>query len=243
MLGIGYAVRAVSYAGHGIGKDIIGTGKTIDGQREGAMLVEVKNSSMDCKKRESRIAWTIGGQLEHKIHWIDQVNNEMIALRQTLFHDTESKSRNYQVLPRFVFMSHSFGAYLVERSCLMRKDILFRTKRIVHWMPFHRFDPYPRWKNAYLSKLAHSPEIAIAFLRAVSKIASITPVAMIDSYLKIITGLRDQEGRDLARTLYSQPAYARNFLELGLEEIRSVPKVHDVSCRSLVFSPQSGVSK
>ena len=55
-----------------------------------------------------------------------------------------------------------------------------------------------------------------------------TPVPVIDYYLKVIAGLRDHRGRNLARALYSQPVYARNFLELGLEEIRSVPKFHDV---------------
>ena len=190
------------------------------------------------KERESRIAWTIEGQLKHKINWVDQITKEMIHLRQTLFYSNieNQSSRDYQTLPRFVFLSHSFGAYLVERACLRRKDILFQTKRIIHWMPFHRFDPYPRWKNVYLSKVANSPELAIAFLRAVSTISSMTPVTFIDSYLKIMAGMRDQEGRDLARKLYSQPAYARNFLELGLEEIRSVPKTHDVSCSSLIVT-------
>ena len=35
--------------------------------------------------------------------------------------------------------------------------------------------------------------------------------------------------RKLARELYSQPLYARNFLKLGTEEIREIPEVHDIN--------------
>ena len=39
----------------------------------------------------------------------------------------------------------------------------------------------------------------------------------------------DGNQRELARELVRQPAFARNFGEMGLREVREIPEVHDVS--------------
>ena len=54
-LGIGFAARGVSYAGHGVGENIVGDGM--------AKLVD----RPDCGRRNPRIPWTVDGQVEHKV--------------------------------------------------------------------------------------------------------------------------------------------------------------------------------
>lgn len=214
-LGVGYAARGVSYAGHGIGEMIIGDGKeNQEGNRE-------------------RVSWTVDGQVEHKIAWIEVVNNE--------FRDIVSKGPSSRIqgtpgnlaycsseplLPNFVFVTHSIGAHLVQRVCVLRSDILKQTDLLVHLMPFIRFDP-PQPQKTLLSTVARSPTAAIMYLQSACRLAASLPKEWVKVYLNKIARVDDDDGRELAANLVTQPAFARNFLELGLEEIRDVPERHD----------------
>jgi hypothetical protein len=71
----------------------------------------------------------------------------LLATDYRYFHET----------PRFVFVSHSIGAHLVQRLCVMREDILERTDLLVHLMPFIRFDPCQAHKKTILSTVAGEP--------------------------------------------------------------------------------------
>mmetsp|Transcript_24787 Transcript_24787/g.72613 ORF Transcript_24787/g.72613 Transcript_24787/m.72613 type:complete len:368 (-) Transcript_24787:224-1327(-) len=213
-LGVGYAARGVSYAGHGIGENIVGNG-------------EAKQIN-----RDTRISWTVDGQVDHKIAWVDTVNrefNDLVlegssgSIRET--HSNENASPRC-VLPKFIFMTHSIGAHLIQRVCVLRSDILEQTNLLVHLMPFIRFDP-PQPQKSVLSTVARSPRAAIAYLRSASRLASSLPEEWIDFYLKQFARVDDDEGRELAVKLVRQPVFARSFLELGLEEIREVPERHD----------------
>ena len=197
-LGRGYAVRAISYAGHGVGANIVGS-----------------ESGLDNDGRSNAIVWTIDGQVEHKIQWIDG----LLA--------TDFNGRRKDNLPRFIFVSHSIGAHLVQRLCVIREDILQRTDMLVHLMPFIRFDPCQAHKKTILSTVAHSPNAAVRFLWTASRLASKMPKSMLDKCLKYFAGVDDEEGRKLALELVCQPRMARNFLTLGMEEIRDVPERHD----------------
>ena len=197
-LGRGYAVRAVSYAGHGVGANIVGS-----------------ENGLDNDGRSNAIVWTIDGQTEHKIQWIDQ----LLA--------TDFNGRSENDLPRFIFVSHSIGAHLVQRLCVIREDILQRTDLLLHLMPFIRFDPCQAHKKTILSTVAHSPNAAVRFLWTASRLASKMPKSMLDKCLKYCAGVDDDEGRKLALELVCQPRMAQNFLTLGMEEIRDVPERHD----------------
>ena len=197
-LGHGYAVRAISYAGHGVGANIVGS-----------------ESGLDNDGRSNAIVWTIDGQVEHKIQWIDG----LLA--------TDFDGRGKSDLPRFIFVSHSIGAHLVQRLCVIREDILERTDLLVHLMPFIRFDPCQAHKKTILSTVAHSPDAAVRFLWTASRLASKMPKSMLDKCLEYFAGVDDKEGRQLALELVCQPRMAHNFLTLGMEEIRDVPERHD----------------
>jgi hypothetical protein len=60
-MGVGYAVRACSYAGHGIDPDV------------------VKSDSRDCD-----ISFTLKGQTAHKLEWIDMITKEWVETERNL---------------------------------------------------------------------------------------------------------------------------------------------------------------
>jgi len=198
-LGCGYSARAASYAGHGTVPDVVRSHN---------------------KDRDHKIAWSVDGQVEHKVQWIDEVTKDFMR----------SSSRvDSSPLPRLVWVSHSIGSHLVQRHLILRKDILFRTRAVIHLMPFTRFDPFPRWKETFLSMAANMPTITTTALQTSSRFANLLPHKVVDIYLKHIAGLSLVEDRELARGLLCNPEYAKNFITLGLEEIRDVPVRFDVS--------------
>jgi len=131
-LGIGYAARAVSYAGHGVDPHVV-------------RAIEEREH----KARDYKIAWTVDGQIEHKIEWIDQVTDDFVS------------SGPQSGLPNFIFLSHSIGSHLVQQSCVLRKDVLIRTKAIIHLMPCKYYESahfYPQLclNNLFLNPIAHT---------------------------------------------------------------------------------------
>ena len=160
-----------------------------------------------------------------KIEWLDGVIKEFIALASCLIEDN---IEHKPLSPKFIFITHSFGAHLVQRMCVIRPDVLSCTQLLVHLMPFIRFDP-PMFRKALLSGIARYPATAISTLQAFSRLAAKVPKDWIDAYLNKTLGIHDYEGRELALNLVCQPVFAKNFLELGLEELREVPERYDVS--------------
>ncbi len=207
-LGKGYAARAVSYAGHGVGDDMIRVDNAMD-LSEG----ECQKSQASKLKGKAKIAFTIDGQVEHKIKWVDSIISEFLSMGREL---------------HFIFLTHSIGAHLVQRLLLLRKDILMQTKHTIHITPFHRFHPEHWWQRNFLSTVANAPSVAINVLKLFSLIASRLPPNLVDLYLEKIGGIPEEKDRKLARELYSQSTYAHNFLILGTEEIREIPEVHDL---------------
>lgn len=196
-LGIGYSCRAVNYAGHSTEPH----------------LVRAKDDAAE------KVAWTVDGQVQHKIEWIDKVTADFV--------ETRPESAN---LPRFIFVSHSIGGQLVQRFCLLRKDILFRTDAILHLMPFIRFDT----KNALLSTFANSPNWTISMMRMGSKFAAKMPDGFSHGILEHIAGMSLSDDRRIAIDLFQNHEYVKNHLELGLEEIREIPECHDMAALELL---------
>lgn len=193
-LGKGYAARAVSYAGHGVCPIVVGSG--ID---------------------KSHIAWTVDGQIQHKIDWIEIMEQE--------FNTS---------MPKFIWISHSIGSFMVQRMLVLRKDFLIRTRSVIHLMPFFRYDPYPKWKEKFLSFVARSPTMTTFILHHASSFAQKLPKRLVDVYLEHIAGVSIVEDRELARGLMCNPAYAKNFITLGMEEIRDLPEQFDVAALRII---------
>jgi Uncharacterised conserved protein (DUF2305). len=218
-LGDGYAARAVSYAGHGTVPDVI-------------QQVEDPDAIGDQRKgdRNSRVAWTLGGQVKHKIEWCNQVMKDFLTHEDQMDCPTKQPQNSKDLPPKIVWISHSIGSYLVERLLVLcQHTLLFQTQAVIHLMPFRRFDPIPKWKKIYLSSLAHIPNVTSTVLQAFSTVANMLPKHMVDLYLEKVAGVSLLEDRELARGLLCNPYYAKNFITLGMEEIRDLPETNDVS--------------
>lgn len=198
-LGVGFAACGVSYAGHGGTPD----------QRN------VEQWEHDDKSdRNTRIPWTVNGQIDHKIAWLDMILKEF-----------PRNSSEEEDTPRIVFITHSIGAHMVQRLCILRPDILQRTCLIIHLMPFMRMNA-PQPQQWFLSRVAQSPSAVLAVGRGLSRIfGSVLPATW--QSLMLRDSVPDEKDRQLAQSLISQPAFVRNFFELGCEEIRHVPEQPD----------------
>lgn len=132
-------------------------------------------------------------------------------------------------LPRFVFLSHSFGAYIVQHLLIRRPDILQQTQQIIHLMPFVRFDPPPLQK-VVLSSAAHRYKVTIPMLCAFVRLLTATmPRNLIDIYLSKVVGLDCDKGRKVALDVCTHSRMVKNHLVLGFEEIRALPELPNVS--------------
>jgi pimeloyl-ACP methyl ester carboxylesterase len=188
-LGPGYAARGISYAGHGVTQDIV--------------HVEAHESSPgEEQQRNVQIPWTVNGQIEHKLAWMDSILQE--------------DSNN------LIFLSHSIGAHMIQRMLVLRPDLLSQTVAIIHWMPFIRMDA-PWQQQVQLDTVAHRPDMAISVGKRVLSCMSKSMAQMAFS-----KSIPDVEGRELAVNLISHATFVRNFLELGTEEIRDLPQLPDV---------------
>jgi len=202
-LGPGFAARGVSYAGHSAN----------------ASLTQVETK---CGERDVSIPWTLDGQIQHKCEFLDYVLTEF---RGPNNHE-KMPGKPVQDKPRFLFLSHSIGSHMVERVCVLRPDILQRTHGVLHLMPFTRMDPASRWDKAKLDFAAAHPAALIGIGKCGMQCLRWLPMSMLDHIAK--GAMDDAKDRDLAIRLLRQPTYARNFFELGTEEIRDVPEIVDV---------------
>lgn len=207
-LGRGYAARGASYAGHGVTQDIVD--------------VESSFNSINC---DARIPWTINGQTEHKIAFVDMI----LADVETM---TENNKIPGSTMTSLIFLSHSIGAHMTQRLCIRRKDILQRTKMLLHLMPYTRMDA-PLLRQWTLNLGASSPETLIWIGQNIMELLKRMPPRWVNDLME--SDFHDTEGRELAVKLLREPRFARNFFELGTEEIRDVPEETDVSPSSREF--------
>jgi pimeloyl-ACP methyl ester carboxylesterase len=189
-LGLGFAARGISYAGHGTDEEITDVQRWIHS-----------------KERDTNIPWTVNGQIRHKVAYLDMLISE--------FRDQGDE----QNLPHFIFLSHSIGSHMVQRLLVLRPDILERTVMNVQLMPFTRMDA-PRLKQTLLDLAASSPGTLIGVTQRILQVLKFMPYEWVDCLMK--SALDDEAGRTLAVRLVRQPLFARNFFELGTEEIRDV---------------------
>lgn len=208
-LGPGFALRGVSYAGHGVTEETVNVEPYQDDCHSTPTPADADSRR---HKRNVQIPWTIQGQIQHKLAWIENQ------------HDSDNDNLKTK---RFIFVSHSIGAHMVQRLLVLRPDWRRRTAALVHWMPFIRMDANNTMAQQYkLNTAARHPDAVIAIGRQVLKVLRTRP-NIVDYMLK--RTVPDDQGRDLAVRLLQHPTFIRNFFELGTEEIRDVPQLPDVS--------------
>ena len=199
-LGVGFGARGVSYAGHGVGENIVNPSHNAHGD--------------EYINQKKRIAWTIDGQIEHKLQWMDQ------------FCFLQNNSHN--VPPKFIAIGHSIGCHLLQRLCILRKDFLNQVQHIIFLMPFTIFDPPLYSQKVYLNTGARTEKLALSILDGATNVAKALPRTFLNFCLEKFAGVDDEDGRELSLNLITSPAMGRNFLTLGMEELRDVPQIPDV---------------
>jgi pimeloyl-ACP methyl ester carboxylesterase len=220
-LGPGYAARGISNAGHGITENLVES-ECEDGTEQEQDIGRKRPA------REGCIPWTIDGQVLHKIAYMEMLDEELGQLVLSSNHD-DSIQLSPGRLPRYVLVSHSLGAHFTQRICMLRPDLLRRTKLLLHVTPFLRMKA-PWSKQVVFDFLASRPRTTIDIhtlaMRLLRWLPERTVAALVDSTMNTQT---DAETRQITTQLLRQPAFALNFFALGLEEIRDVPEVFDVS--------------
>lgn len=163
--------------------------------------------------------------VKHKIEWIDRI-----------LIDSNKKQLEVQPAsssPNLIFISHSFGAHLVQSLLVERPDLLKNTRHIIHLMPFFRFDP-PIMKKAMLATVAQYHKIAIPVVTtSVRFVSSTIPRKFIDLCMKKIAGVDCDKGRQIAMDIFMDPKMMRNHLVLGTQEVRGEIQIklwHTFSC-------------
>lgn len=207
---VGYSAYGISYAGHGSGVNIVGPESW-----------ETSDYSPSEREKMQNIAWTIDGQVLHKISWID---THIIPKHKGDYSSTKKVKNNFN----FIFIGHSIGCHLIQRLCILRPDILRITKHILFLMPFIIFDPPLYYsQKVVLNTGARTQNIAFFVLDLIIRFAKCIPPKALEFYLKNGAGVEDEEGLLIARSLITSRAMARNFLRLGMEELRDVPQSLD----------------
>lgn len=216
-LGPGYAVRGASYAGHSTDPNKINV--------EDATTANNNAAYAPTTTTTTALAWTIEGQVRHKIAYIDKFTKQ---LSDNNIGGSDDATAGASC--KLILMGHSIGCHLVQRILVLRSDdILQRTIQCIFLMPFIRMDaPFPN--QQVLDWASHHPDTSTWILQNACRLLARLPhseTLMRDLLLKSM--MERPEDRMFTAKLLRQTAFPRNFLGLGLEEIRDVPQAVDVS--------------
>jgi pimeloyl-ACP methyl ester carboxylesterase len=215
-LGPGFAAHGVSYAGHSPHPD-----------RTTVVASSSSSNHHHQRRRPIQVAWTIDGQVQHKIAFYDHVMNQ---------YRSTTQQQNQQQLPHVIWLSHSIGAHLVERVLVLRKDCFKQTKGVLYLMPFVRMKADRKQDQRLLDAAAARPSLVISIAEGLLNYTiSKLPMKWLES-LPIMEEPKDQQ---LALALLRQPWFARNFFQLGTEEIRDVSEGIDVRMESLLVGKRT----
>ena len=189
------------------------------------------------QRRPLQVAWTIEGQVQHKIAFYDHVMKEYTTTTTTPQNhpSTTRASAQPSPLPRIIWISHSIGGHMVERILLLRKDILRQTQGVIHLMPFIRMKTLRQSDQYLLDWAAARPHLVTSMAQLLLQLVSFvsgnrgrTQGVEHPPPRHIPILMEEPRDQQLAWALLRQPWFARNFFELGLEEIRDVGEGIDV---------------
>jgi hypothetical protein len=221
-LGPGVSARGVSYAGHSPNEAL--TQVLLAEEVEEKEVEDGKEQNYEqhySSGGDTSIPWTVNGQIQHKIAFLDFILSE---------EEQENDKNTTATATQFIFLSHSIGSHMVERLCILRPDLLKRTIGIVHCMPFIRMQALHKWsEQSVLDWAASHPSTVIRGGQSLSRAFQWLPQSVVKQAASSSRIMDNVQDRELALGLLRQPTFARNFFELGLEEIRDVPETIDVS--------------
>jgi len=211
--GRGFAARGISYAGHGTSDDI----------------ADVETWIPKKKDRDTDIPFTVDGQILHKEAYMDMVEAEIKERRAAAAacrSKNDDDNHQHQPPPRYIFLAHSIGCHMIQRLLVFRPDILRQTVLVLYITPFNRMKS-DWWSEFLLFNLSSMPETIIGHAQSLMKLLATLPVHVLDTLIK--GDIRCENGRKITINLLQQPHFGRNFFELGMEEVRDLPEIPDVS--------------
>jgi hypothetical protein len=238
-LGDGYSLRSISHAGHGLinnnssSNSISSSSSSSDDNNNSIVDVEDKCRRRSCHEESASasIPWTVDGQVLHKIAYIDSL---------VLLIDSSHRSSRFIPNPKFIFIGHSFGCHIIQRICILRKDILKRTVGFLFLMPYIRTFPNNVIDQKKLNFCGNNQNYLINIGTRLSQTIRLFPESFVRSLIR--NGMKsDDDGiTNLTTTLLRQTVYPQNFLQLGTEEIRDIPNEIDVTALRLLSSNEGG---
>jgi hypothetical protein len=242
-LGDGYSIRSISHAGHGLINNNISNNRRRSSSSSSSSSDDNNNSIVDvedhCRRRScheesatssASIPWTIDGQVLHKIAYIDSL---------LLLIDSSHRSSRFKPDPKIIFMGHSFGCHVIQRICVLRKDILERTLGFLSLMPYIRTFPNNIIDQKKLNFCGNNQEHLINIGTKLSQTIRLFPESIVRSLIRNGIQNDDDEITNLTTKLLRQPIYPQNFFQLGTEEIRDIPNEIDVTALRLLSSSSS----
>lgn len=196
------------------GRGFAARGISYAGHGSSDEIVDVEKWLGRKKERDTDIPFTVDGQIVHKEAYMDMLQKEL--------HETYGATAN----PRYIFLAHSIGCHLIQRLLIRRTDILQRTDLVLYMMPFNRMKS-DWWSEFLLYSLSAIPETVIGHAQGLLRLLSALPLHVLDTVVK--QDITCENGRRITVDLLQQPHFGRNFFELGMEEVRDLPEVPDVS--------------
>ena len=231
-LGDGYSLRSISHAGHGLINNNSINNSSSDSNNNSIVDVEDHCRRRSCHEESASasIPWTVDGQVLHKIAYIDSL---LLLIKQ---HSNHSR---FIPNPKFIWMGHSFGCHIIQRICVLRKDILKRTEGFLFLMPYIRTFPNNVIDQKNLNFCGNNQNHLINIGTRLSQTIRLFPESVVRSLIRNGMKRDDDEITNLTTTLLRQPIYPQNFLQLGTEEIRDIPNEIDVTALRLLSSSSS----
>jgi hypothetical protein len=239
-LGDGYSLRSISHAGHGLINN-----NSINNSSSSSSISsssdDSNNSIVDvedhCRRRNcheesasASIPWTVDGQVLHKIAYIDSL---LLLIKQ---HSNHSR---FIPNPKLILIGHSFGCHIIQRICVIRKDILKRTVGFLFLMPYIRTFPNNVIDQKKLNFCGNNQNHLINIGTRLSQTTRLFPESIVRSLIRNGIQNDDDEITNLTTKLLRQPIYPQNFFQLGTEEIRDIPNEIDVTALRLLSSSSS----
>lgn len=214
----GYVVRGASYAGHSIDPRQIRVEETyyddLPSDNQDTSDATTTAASQSTIVPPKTIAWTIDGQVHHKLDYMDKIAQEF-----------QSLSSNPQRPLRWILVGHSIGCHLMQRMLVLRPDLAACTTTCLYLMPFIRMDA-PSPHQQFLDWAAASPERSACILQTKARFLAQFSGKFLEKMLESIMD-RPQD-RVFTAQLIRQTRFPLNFLGIGVEEIRDLPQAIDV---------------
>jgi len=245
-LGPGVVAYGVSYAGHSPhpSQTKIHIEEKEEENNEQQQQKKKRNPNKQ-SLRPIQVAWTIEGQVQHKIAFYDYIMMKLMMVNPKEEEDESHRNQQQKQskLPKIIWLSHSIGGHLVERVLVLRKDIMKQTMGVLHIMPFIRMKAerlIDQWILDFgagrtqwiISTTQRLLQTANGIHQRLDWFRQYLPKSIHSMISPTMIMMDDPKDQQLAIALLSQPWFVQNFFQLGMEELRDVSEIIDVSFSS-----------